>query len=345
GYPLVLRLREKEKRLPSPVDQQFPYVTVLLVVCNEEKNIETKLHNLLDLDYPEDKLSVLVVDDASEDQTLRRIALINSQRIGVISVDSRLGKPNGLNLGMAKIDSELVLMVDARQTISESAVRHLVSWFQDGEYGLVSGELSFHSENENDFSKGVDAYWRYEKMIRKAEASIGSVPGVTGAIYMIRRAAFQPIPVGTLIDDVLIPMQAIRKGYRVGYDERAKAWDVPSSDVANEKRRKVRTLAGNYQLMVWFPSWIFPGGHPIWWQFLSHKILRLAVPFMLLVHVICSCSLATNSVFFSIYFGALIMGLLSYPVSLYFKSISKIRVLRIISSFVALNWFNFLAFV
>jgi len=126
-------------------------------------------------------------------------------------------------------------------------------------------------------------YWTYEKWIRRAESRSGSVVGATGAIYAIRRGLYQPLPEDTLLDDVLTPLNIIMQGHRVVYEGRAKAYDHVSGNVQQEWQRKVRTLAGNWQLLKLRPPLSSFRENPIFWRFMSHKILRLVVPFCLIL--------------------------------------------------------------
>ena len=186
-------------------------------------------------------------------------------------------------------------------------------------------------------------YWSYEKSIRRAEAKVSSVPGVTGAIYMIRRETFEPIPNDTILDDVLIPMNVVAGGYQVGFDERAVAWDIPSRDPVIERRRKIRTNRGNYQLLFRHPGWLFPQRHPIWWQYLSHKILRLAVPMLALINFLAAFVLAIQGIMWAqLYCCVFALGLVIYPLSKRLEVINRFRLTRLAASFVALNWFSVL---
>jgi hypothetical protein len=189
------------------------------------------------------------------------------------------------------------------------------------------------------FGQGVDAYWRYEKRIRKAEAAVHSVPGVTGALYALRRDAYAPIPPQAVLDDVLIPMQACLAGRRVVFDARALAFDEPSSDAAMERRRKVRTLAGNFQLLALLPGLLLPWRNPIVVQFVSHKLLRLAAPWAMLSLLAASFALAASS---SVYAAALAVQLIFYAMPLLALPGSRVRdwrAVRVAQAFVALNGF------
>lgn len=282
GYPLAVGAWARVRPRPVRREAQHPPVTVVIVAHGEAARIEAKLASCLAQDYPADRLSVLVVSDGSRDDTAARVAAFDPARVRLLAFDVRRGKPACLNDAVAAVTTDLVVFTDARQRLHPRAVAHLVENFADRQVGAVSGELVFQAEGQSDFGQGVDAYWRYEKFIRRSEARVHSVPGVTGALYALRRACFRPLPEDTILDDVAIPMQALREGWRVVFDERAIAYDQASQTPAQERTRKLRTLAGNVQLVVRMPWTLVPGVDPIALQFVSHKVLRLVAPFALL---------------------------------------------------------------
>jgi biofilm PGA synthesis N-glycosyltransferase PgaC len=163
------------------------------------------------------------------------------------------------------------------------AIRELVANFADHSIGAVSGELLLMDEAGREATTGVGLYWRYEKALRSFESDIHSVAGATGAIYAIRRELYEDLPEDTLLDDVLTPLRIVLKGSRTVFDPDAKAYDTVSCCALAEYGRKVRTLAGNYQLLKHAPQAVVPWRNPIFFQFVSHKIARLLVPWALLV--------------------------------------------------------------
>jgi len=348
GYPLILsvlvRVKPAVERRQTPCGHEKFSITAVMVVCNEEKFIVDKINNLLSLQYTEEKLEILIVDDASTDQTVDLINGFNSDRVTLLKARGRSGKAAGINYAMAHVTSDLVMMLDARQSINITSARDLSSWFEvDSLTGAVSGELQFKNEGKNNISEGMDGYWKYEKFIRKSESIIGSVPGVTGAIYMFKRSLYQNIPVDTILDDVLIPMNISKKGYWVGFDERAVALDIPSNDLTKEKMRKTRTIKGNYQLWFRNVSFTLPFYHPIWWQYLSHKVLRLLAPYAALLSLIISIIIGSQGSLFGYGYALLfILGISLYPLSFKLPKLLGIGILRLGISFVALNWFNML---
>lgn len=344
GYPFILWVLTKDKAIEFPDHTYNKDITILMVVCNEEKNIENKINNLLSLKYKGNK-KIIIVDDKSDDDTIKIINKF-SDKVTLINSRTRLGKANGLNIGMDFVTTELVMLVDCRQRIEKKSLIYLSSWFDSSiDIGAVSGELMFEATSNNGISEGMDGYWKFEKFIRKSEAKINSVPGVTGAIYMLRTDLFTPLPLDTLLDDVLIPMQCSKQGFRVIFDERAVAWDKQSDSTKKEKLRKIRTLSGNYQLLLRNPTWIIPALHPIWWQFFSHKITRLLAPFFGITSLIIAFNqyMLSGSAFFLFYVLSAIIILMLLPLSLYYPAINKNRFIKLISSFLILNWFCVLA--
>jgi poly-beta-1,6-N-acetyl-D-glucosamine synthase len=173
------------------------------------------------------------------------------------------------------------VFADARQTFARSALRALVANFSDPGVGAVSGELILLDEQGREAADGVGLYWRYEKWLRAMESGIHSMMGATGAIYAIRRDLYRPLPENTILDDVMTPMSIVIRGWRAVFDPSARAFDRVASAAAVEYTRKVRTLAGNYQLLALMPALLLPWRNPVAFQFVSHKAGRLLVPYCL----------------------------------------------------------------
>jgi poly-beta-1,6-N-acetyl-D-glucosamine synthase len=152
--------------------------------------------------------------------------------------------------------------------------------------------------------EGVGLYWRYEKVLRRLESTIASTVGATGAIYALRRSAWQPLPEGTILDDVLAPMRAVLAGWSIAFDDRAKAFDHGSWDSATEARRKVRTLAGNVQILWLEPRLLLPFVNPVWLQYVSHKVGRLMVPYALVALLVSNLALAGEHLVYALALGA-----------------------------------------
>jgi len=281
GYAAWLWLRSWWA--PRPVRRGViePGVSAVIVVRNEEAVIARKLDNLLSLDYPADKLNVVVVSDGSDDGTVGILTRYEADpRVVAVTKSSSRGKALGLNDGLERADGEIVLFTDARQMIEPAALRLMLENFADPAVGCVSGELMLGDPEDGETGKGMGLYWRIEKLIRELESASGSVVGATGAIYCARKELLDPLPEGTILDDVLLPMHVARRGFRVLFDSRARAWDSPDMGQSREFARKVRTLSGNYQLLQLAP-WVLGSNNPIRFQFVSHKLSRLIVPIAL----------------------------------------------------------------
>jgi biofilm PGA synthesis N-glycosyltransferase PgaC len=290
GYPAWLWMRGRLHPRPVQSAPIEPFVSMVMVVRNEEKVLEGKLDNLLSLDYPEAKSEIVVVSDGSSDRTdaiLHQYA--QSPKVHAVLNQLSRGKASGLNDALNVAHGEVVVFTDARQSIEASALRTLVSNFADPEVGCVSGELMLGDPGTGEKTKGAGLYWRIEKSVRELESKSGSVVGATGAFYGVRRELLNPIPEETLLDDVYIPMQVVRAGKRVVFEPQARAWDIADQGTDREFARKVRTLSGNYQLLQLQP-WLLSAENPIRFEFVSHKLLRLIVPFALLLALL-SCAL------------------------------------------------------
>jgi poly-beta-1,6-N-acetyl-D-glucosamine synthase len=278
GYAGWLRLRMLWRSRPVLRGQVTPFVSVVMVVRNEEKILESKLKNLLSLDYPEDRLQIVVVSDGSNDGTEQILREYSpNERVQVVLNQLSKGKASGINDALGVAQGEVIVFTDARQMIDGSAVRLLAENFADPDVGCVSGELMLGDPENGESGKGYGLYWQIEKQIREMESASGSVVGATGAIYAARRELLTNLPAGTILDDVYLPMEVVRQCKRVVFDDRAIAWDAPHLGAEREFSRKVRTLSGNYQL-VQFAPWLLGDENPIRFEFISHKLLRLGVP-------------------------------------------------------------------
>lgn len=283
GYVGWLWLRAQWRPWPVRRGRVEPLVSVVMVVRNEEVVLAQKLRNLLELDYPGQNFQIVVVSDGSTDGTesiLREHA--RNPQVHVMLNQLAGGKASGLNSALSVTQGDIVVFTDARQEIEAGAIRLLMENFADPEVGAVSGELMLGDPANGETGRGMGLYWRIEKRVRELEAAAGSVVGATGALYAVRRELVVEVPAETILDDVFIPMNVARQRFRVVFDERARAWDRPDLGPHREFRRKVRTLTGNYQLLQLAP-WLLRKENPLRFEFVSHKLIRLVVPFALVV--------------------------------------------------------------
>ena len=282
GYPALAwaraALRRRTPRAGAPV-AAAPTVTVLVVAYDEAARIAARIENLLASDYPRDRLEILIASDGSTDATADIARRYAPDGVQTAAFEIRRGKPPVLNDVVPKARGEIVVLADARQQFEPETVRALVAPFADPAVGAVSGELMLaDGRGGTAVGRGVGFYWRYEKLIRKSESRVDSTIGATGAVYAIRRALFEPIPADTVLDDVLIPLYITRQGYRVLFEPAARAWDQVAGQARQEFGRKVRTLAGNFQLFGRERWLLNPRANRLWLPTVSHKGLRLVAP-------------------------------------------------------------------
>jgi len=279
GYPLLLGLLTKTRQKPFLRAFDEKSVSVVMAVRNGEPWIAQKLRNILALDYPRERMEIIVVSDGSEDHTDQLAAGFAAQGVRLIRVPAG-GKAAALNAGIAAASNEILFFTDVRQPLAPDCLRHLVSCFADPRVGVASGELEIRRGASHD-EQNIGLYWRYEKSIRKHLSGLDSVMGATGCVYAMRRQLAVPLPPSLLVDDVYLPLAAFFQGFRVVFEPRAKAFDDPSS-LRVEFRRKVRTLSGVYQVLWFYPRLLMPFSNRMWFHFVSHKLGRQVLPFAVL---------------------------------------------------------------
>lgn len=279
AYPLLLEVIARRTANPVRKAAILPSISILLPVRNGSKWLRSKLQSILHLNYPHELVEILVISDGSTDQTDSIAQDFTHHGVKLIRIPPS-GKAAALNEGMKVARGEILFFTDVRQRLDPEALRELAGCFADPSVGVASGELVIAA---GDTSEEADTglYWSYEKWIRKRLSRLDSVLGATGCIYAMRRELAAPLPPGTLLDDVHLPLGAFFKGYRVVLEERAKAYDSPAS-LHTEFRRKVRTLAGVYQVILAYPRLLGPSNR-MWLHFVSHKLGRLLLPFAMIV--------------------------------------------------------------
>ena len=298
GYPLLVFALSRLRPLKTIKQANSQPLSVVIIGYNESARLPNKIASVFASDDAHLIREVLVASDGSTDDTAAAIASLNDPRVKLIEFAERRGKPSVLNDVIPQCLSEIVVLSDARQELDRRAIAELAANFADPQVGVVSGELVFRAEeNTTTASHGVGVYWRYEKFIRKSEGRFRSVPGATGALYALRRELFRPIAPQTILDDVVIPMQAVTAGYRCVFESSAIAFDRPSDSTTKESIRKRRTIAGAAQLIVNHPGWLLPWRNPIWFEFVSHKLARLFSPLLLATAAVANLQLASHPVY------------------------------------------------
>ncbi len=287
GYPLIAALWAHF--FPQKVTKQFipRTVSILLPVHNGERWLEPKLQTIRELDYPPELIETIVISSGSKDSTVAIANRYAGARLRVIELEQP-GKAIALNAGMAAATGDILFFTDVRQALDPDGLKALVANFADPRVGVVSGELIIRA-GESQEEESVGLYWKYEKLIRSRQSRIDSIPGATGSICAMRRELASSIPPGTLLDDVYLPLCAYFRGYRSVWEPDARAFDYPAS-LSTEFWRKVRTLAGVYQITGMFPRLLAPN-HRLWIHFVSHKLGRLMLPYALIAALLSSFGL------------------------------------------------------
>jgi poly-beta-1,6-N-acetyl-D-glucosamine synthase len=345
GYALWLWCRTLWRKPQLVQDSSSMRVSIVIAARNEAANLPAKIQNLRQMDYPRENMEIIIVSDGSTDDT-REILMQHAPEICPVILDRSNGKANALNEGVKRASGDLIVFLDARQQVDPAAVAHLAACFADPSVGAVSGELLLDSADASNGEDGLGIYWRLEKAVRKLESATGSVIGVTGAIYAIRRDCYRDLPTGTLLDDVLIPMQVARLGKRVLFQPLAIARDRLFAARGKEFSRKVRTLTGNYQLLRLAP-WLISPSNPLLFRFISHKLMRLVVPLLLIVLLV-SSGLA-HGVFYRTVFWLQVLFYGAAALGHFVPSSARYRPVAVANTFVMLNaaaavaFYNFIA--
>ena len=295
GYPLLMAVLARLRPHPWLRGTVAGDVSILMAVHNGEHMLPWKIDHLLALE-PRRVKEVIFVSDGSTDGTADLLASIGHPRARVVILPDQVGKAAALNQGIAAATGEFVLFTDIRPRIEQDALEALLANFADPAIGCVAGELLVECGDQHAATTSAvgGLYWRYEQSIRNWEARFDSPVGVYGGFYAIRRSLASPYPAGLILDDMFQPLSIIRKGYRSVVDTSAIVVDTWPASTAGEFARKVRTLAGNFQLMQQAP-WILGPGNRVLFQLVSHKLLRLAAPWMLMLLLLSSSLLSFRS--------------------------------------------------
>ena len=284
GYGIVLyllvfvkRLATKAKPLADITDDRLPEVTLMVCAYNEEDIIAEKMDNTRRLDYPSDRLHLVWVTDGSNDNT--NVLLSAYPEVKVIYFPERRGKAAALKHGIKEIDTEIVMMTDANTMLNPEAVREVARLMQDPKVGCVSGEKKVRARRDSDeAAQGEGLYWKYESTLKRLDSELYSAMGAAGELCVIRRQLMTDIPDDTLLDDFIISMEIVKKGYKIAYTSNAYAMEYGSADLHEESKRKRRIAAGGLQSCWRLRSLMNPLRHPVVaFQFVSHRVLRWTI--------------------------------------------------------------------
>jgi len=307
-YPIavIIAASFKKRRDPGmPTDPELPNVSLIIAAYNEEKVLEEKIRNSLLIDYPKEKLQVVIVSDGSNDRT-REIAERYAPH-GVLSLhqSERKGKTAALNRAVSRATGEILTFSDANTFYNPLSLKMMVRHFRDPEIGGVCGLKSILPAEGRKSSLGDDLYWRYESAIKEAESDIHSIVAADGEIFSMRRSIYRPIDETMINDDAAMTFDIIRSGGRILYEREAVSREYASITLSDDFYVKVRMVAGGFQTIAAYARDLFPPRTLFSWQFISHKVLRWLVPEFLLLALLSSVLLSMQSQFLYIVLSGL----------------------------------------
>lgn len=294
GYPVIMFLlarfsprRWKKGIFDAPV-------SVVMAVHNGASQIQVQVEHLLSLN-PDRVQEVIIVSDGSNDGTAEILRDLRRPRLRTILLSEQVGKATALNSGIAAATGEILLFIDIRPKVSPGALEKLLNNFADPSVGCVAGELVLNTDGHDAAASTVSGvYWRYEQWLRNCEAAWDSPVGVYGGFYAARRSLVRQFPDGIILDDMFQPLSILRQGYRSVLDRSAIVFDTWPGKVSGEFQRKIRTLAGNYQLFSMAP-WTLGPRNRVLFQLVSHKVMRVLVPYFFLLLLLSATWLAADS--------------------------------------------------
>lgn len=341
GYPLQVFAQARLRPQPLPPQHWLPELSVCMAVHNGADLIEAKLDDLFAQDYPADLIEIRVACDGCSDASVDKLRAyaLREPRLHVHVFEQRRGKSACLADLIDLARGEVLVLCDVRQRLGEGALRALCAALAGG-FAAVSGLLRFERAPGQPLAN--QAYWAFEAWLRRCEARSGSVVGVTGALYAVRRADMPRPPPGLILDDLWVPMKIAAGGGRIGLEPAAIAWDTPSPSAAVESARKRRTLAGNWQLLRLWPALQVPFAHPLWWRFVSHKLLRLLMPFALITALLANLALAGRHPLINLLLLAQLAGWALAAAGLLLPVARAFKPARLAAAFVELNLYALL---
>ena len=287
---ILISLGKKKKYVLKPGDEPQPQVTIIIAAYNEEKFIESKIENTFELNYPKEKLQYIFITDGSSDKTPEIVSRYSN--ILLLHQPARKGKTAALNRAIPYAVHPIIVMCDANTVLNKDCITEIAKHYVNPEVGAVAGEKKVLSEEGITKQEGL--YWKYESVLKKLDARYHTIVGAAGELFSFRRALWTDIEEDSILDDFMISMRIVQKGYRVLYEPRAYAIETASASVKDEAKRKVRIAAGGFQsISRLLPVLnIFKYGKTSF-LYISHRVFRWAVcPFCLVLLLLSNLILA-----------------------------------------------------
>lgn len=326
GYPIILKILTKKSKQKtsekiisrgyanSSEDQQLAKIAIIIPAYNEAQWIAEKIRNLAALDYPSERLQVIIGCDGCTDETYALAVAATKEpecthlNIDIIEFTENRGKVALLNELLSNLDCELVALTDTSALISIDSLLIAARRFNDPNIGVLNGHYRLVSPG----SEGEQAYWNYQSQIKLSEAALGSTLGAHGAFYLFRYALFEPLAADTINDDFILPMKIVEAGYRAEYEDKINALELESAASSQDHQRRRRIAAGNTQQLLRLKKLLLPRYKGIAFSFISGKALRVLMPFVMLLSLVGSMLLASQ---YNIFMLLTVIQLLAYSVA------------------------------
>ena len=302
GYPALLAILAMFSRRKPAGPGYEPMISVLIAARNEEASIGRKIEQTLALDYPADKLEIIVLSDASTDSTDAIVSACPDPRVRLLRMPQRKGKTHAQNRGAAVAKGEILVFSDATTIYHPQALRYLASNYHDPSVGAVSGRYQyFDPEQASPTGLGTIAFWNYENLIKKFQSRIRTISGCCGCIYSVRKDLYTELP-EDVISDLVQPLWVIRQGHRVVFEDRALAFEETTKSTAEEFKMRVRVVTRGIRGLLSVPGLLNPGKYPwVALQLISHKVLRWLVSFFLILLFLSNAALASRPLYFELF--------------------------------------------
>lgn len=309
GYGLIIYILSKvfgKNKAPSvPPDHELPEITLLVAAYNEEKYIEQKIKNSLELDYPANKVRLWIVADGSTDKTVEICQ--GYPAVTVFHTPERKGKIHAVNRIMEKVETPIVIFSDANTDLNKEALKNIVRHFADPKVGGVAGEKRIVSLSQDNASgAGEGLYWKYESALKTMDSKFTTAIGAAGELFAVRKELYVNPHTDTIIEDFVTSMKIVAAGYRFAYEPDAYAIETASASIKDEWKRKVRISAGGIQAILRLPELlnVFKYGW-ISWQYVSHRAMRWSLaPLALLLVLVTNSILMPYAAFYQLTFVA-----------------------------------------
>ncbi|HLK60186.1 MAG TPA: glycosyltransferase family 2 protein [Chthonomonadaceae bacterium] len=324
--------QEPEAETTAP---ELPRVAMVVAAYNEAKVIAAKLSNTWSIDYPAERFQIYIGSDGSSDGTNEILSQCDDKRLHASLFTERRGKISVLNDLMRKVDADIVVMSDANTMFAPDAVRKLVAHFRDPKIGCVSGELSLEQEGG---VSGEGLYWKYENWIKRNESRLGFLIGCNGGIFALRPKLYEPLPASTIVEDFVLSMRILERGYKVIIEPAAHATEPACATAKAEMVRKIRIGAGNWQALGLNRAVLHPRFGLRSFAFWGHKVLRWMVPLFFLISL-GACIALLGQTFYRVALALMVAGALLAVCASYPAIGSRLpRITRPISYFYLMNY-------